>query len=75
MKCSLEKLFERDAKGLYAKALKGEIPSFTGVSDPYEEPLNPELLIESDREDAKTGLRRLLGKLEELGYISKASAQ
>ncbi len=40
----------RDVKGLYKKALKGEIASFTGVSDPYEEPLHPELVIESDRE-------------------------
>jgi adenylylsulfate kinase len=75
VKCSLEKLFERDSKGLYAKALKGEIPSFTGVSDPYEEPLNPELVIESDREDAATSLSQLLIRLEELGYISKVSAQ
>lgn len=72
VKCSLEKLFERDDKGLYAKALKGEIPCFTGVSDPYEEPLNPELVIHSDNEDARASLRRLLNKLEELGYVSKA---
>jgi adenylylsulfate kinase len=71
VKCSLEKLFERDEKGLYAKALKGEIPSFTGVSDPYEEPLNPELVIESDREAASVSLGRLLAKLEQLGYISE----
>ncbi len=74
VKCSLEKLFERDVKGLYAKALKGEIPFFTGVSDPYEEPLNPELVIESDREEVATSVKRLLSKLEELGYISKADA-
>jgi adenylylsulfate kinase len=72
VKCSLEKLFERDAKGLYAQALKGEIPFFTGVSDPYEEPLNPELVIRSDSEDAQTSVQRLLGKLEELGYVLKA---
>lgn len=69
VKCSLEKLVERDAKGLYAKALRGEIPFFTGVSDPYEEPLNPELVIESDRETAADGLRRLLNMLEKLNYI------
>ncbi|HKD66219.1 MAG TPA: adenylyl-sulfate kinase [Candidatus Binataceae bacterium] len=75
VKCSLEKLFERDDKGLYAKALKGEIPSFTGVSDPYEEPLNPELVIESDREAAEVSLARLLSRLEQLGYVSKSAAQ
>jgi adenylylsulfate kinase len=75
VKCSLEKLFERDDKGLYAKALKGELPFFTGVSDPYEEPLNPELVIESDREEAEVSLGRLLARLEELGYISRAPAR
>jgi adenylylsulfate kinase len=74
VKCSLEKLFERDEKGLYAKALKGEIPFFTGVSDPYEEPLSPELVIESDREEVAVSLGRLLAKLEQLGYILKPAA-
>ena len=61
-------------KGLYAKALSGEIPFFTGVSDPYEEPLNPELVIESDREEAETSLMRLLSTLENLNYIPKAGS-
>jgi adenylyl-sulfate kinase len=69
VKCSLQNLVERDTKGLYAKALKGEIPFFTGVSDPYEEPLLPELVIETDRETVEQGLQRLLGTLERLGYI------
>jgi adenylylsulfate kinase len=72
VKCSLEKLVERDDKGLYAKALKGEIPFFTGVSDPYEEPLRPELVIETDREKIEDGLQRLLATLEDLGFIAKA---
>ena len=71
VKCSLEKLVERDVKGLYAKALRGEIPSFTGVSDPYEEPLNPELVIETDREKMKPA-SRLIAKLEQLSYIAAA---
>jgi adenylylsulfate kinase len=74
MKCSLEKLVERDVKGLYKKALKGEIASFTGVSDPYEEPLHPELVIESDRETPADSLGKLLGKLEELNYIRRTEA-
>lgn len=64
MKCSLDKLVERDVKGLYKKALKGEIKSFTGVSDPYEEPLNPELVVESDHETVEQGLSKLLRALE-----------
>jgi adenylylsulfate kinase len=71
VKCSLEKLVERDVKGLYRKALAGEIPFFTGVSDPYEEPLNPELVVESDRESVEESLSKLLGTLQALNYISR----
>src|SRR5947208_1602841 len=60
VKCPLEKLVERDVKGLYKKALSGEIPVFTGVSDPYEEPFNPELVIESDRESIDESFGKLL---------------
>jgi adenylylsulfate kinase len=60
VKCSLDKLVERDVKGLYAKALRGEIKGFTGVSDPYEEPLSPELIVESDRESVQESLQKLL---------------
>src|SRR3989337_2288082 len=49
-KCPVEVLKERDVKGLYAKALRGEIPNFTGVSDPYEEPFDPEVLLQPDKE-------------------------
>ena len=49
VKCPLEVCAERDVKGLYKKALKGEIQGFTGVSDPYEEPLNPDLVVETDK--------------------------
>jgi Adenylylsulphate kinase len=64
VKCPLDALIERDVKGLYKKALKGEIKSFTGVSDPYEEPLNPELVVESDRESVEQSLAKLLRALE-----------
>src|ERR1044071_7282168 len=50
VKCPVPVLAQRDVKGLYAKALKGEIKNFTGVSDPYEEPLHPEIVVESDKE-------------------------
>jgi len=49
VKCSLEECVRRDPKGLYRRALRGEIPNFTGVSDPYEEPLNPELVVDTER--------------------------
>ena len=59
-------------KGLYAKALRGEIKNFTGVSDPYEEPLNPEVVLESDKETEEESLAKVVAKLEELGYLPSA---
>lgn len=70
VKCPLEVCIARDVKGLYRRALAGEIPNFTGISDPYEEPLHPELVIETDQEGPEVSLRRILAKLEELGYLS-----
>src|SRR5262245_17743523 len=69
MKCSIEKLSERDVKGLYKKALAGEIKNFTGVSDPYEEPLNPELILDSGSEKVEQSLQKLLRTLEVANYI------
>ena len=68
-KCPIEVLAERDVKGLYKKALAGEIPNFTGISDPYEEPLNPEVVIETDKQTVEESLNIILAKLEELGYV------
>jgi adenylylsulfate kinase-like enzyme len=63
-------LAERDVKGLYKKALAGEIKNFTGVSDPYEAPLNPEVICNSDgRETPEQSAAKVLAKLVELGYI------
>jgi len=70
MKCSIEKLSERDVKGLYKKALAGEIKNFTGISDPYEEPLNPELVLDSGTENVELSLHKLLRTLEVGNYIS-----
>lgn len=69
VKASLDTCIERDVKGLYKKALAGEIPRFTGVSDPYEEPLNPELVVETHRESPEASAVRIIKKLEELGYV------
>lgn len=70
VKCPIDVLIERDVKGLYKKALAGNLPHFTGVSDPYEEPLNPEILIETNRETPDESAARILAHLEKLGYLS-----
>ncbi|HEY6444236.1 MAG TPA: adenylyl-sulfate kinase [Candidatus Acidoferrales bacterium] len=69
VKASVQKCIERDVKGLYKKALAGEIKGFTGIDDPYEPPLLPELTIETDVETPKESLARIVSGLEELGYI------
>ncbi len=70
----IEVLAERDVKGLYKKALAGEIKNFTGVDDPYEPPLHPEVIINSDRETVETSVSQVLNKLAELGYLPVAEA-
>jgi len=68
-KASLDALVERDVKGLYKKALAGEIQGFTGVSDPYEEPENPEVVVETDKETIEESLAKIVRKLEKLGCV------
>jgi adenylyl-sulfate kinase len=70
--CPLEILVERDVKGLYKKALAGEIANFTGVSDPYEEPLHPEVMVDTGTESPEQSLAKIVSKLEELGYLPTA---
>lgn len=65
----LEVCAERDVKGLYKKAFAGEIKEFTGVSDPYEAPVAPELHIRTDEEEPNESARRVVEKLEKLGYL------
>ena len=70
MEAPLDVLAERDVKGLYRRAMAGEIPSFTGVTDTYEPPLDPEITCHSDgRETPEQSAARVLARLEELGYI------
>ncbi len=69
---SLETLIERDVKGLYKKAIAGEIPNFTGISDPYEAPENPDVMIDSGTETIEESLDKVLRKLEQLGYVPPA---
>jgi adenylylsulfate kinase len=69
VKASLETCIKRDVKGMYKKAMAGEIKEFTGVSDPYEEPLKPELLIETDNESLEESTQEVLRRMQDLGYL------
>jgi adenylyl-sulfate kinase len=75
VKCPIDELVKRDVKGLYEKAIRGEIPNFTGVSDPYEEPLNPEVTVETDKETVEESVAKVVAALEERGYIQPAAAR
>ncbi len=67
--CPVEVCAKRDVKGLYKKAYSGEIPQFTGVSDPYEPPTAPELTLRTNEEDPEDSAKKVIAKLEELGYL------
>ncbi len=72
VKASVEVCAERDVKGLYAKAFAGEIKEFTGVSDPYEPPLTPEMVLETEKESPEDSAGKVLALLEERGLIPEA---
>jgi adenylylsulfate kinase len=72
VKASVDVCIERDPKGLYEKALKGEIKEFTGVSDPYEEPLDPELTLETETESPEESAGKIITLLEERQLIPAA---
>jgi len=69
---SLETCIQRDTKGLYARAIAGEIPHFTGISDPYEAPTAPEVIVQQTPETVEQSLARVLGALEARGLIPQA---
>jgi adenylyl-sulfate kinase len=71
---SVDEAARRDVKGLYEKALKGEIQNFTGVNDPYEKPENPEILIDADLQSPEESARQILAYLEENDLIPAAVA-
>jgi ATP sulfurylase/adenylyl-sulfate kinase len=71
VRCPLDTLVERDVKGLYKKALAGEIANFTGVSDPYEEPLHPEVVCDTSRESLPQSLSKVVDQLERLGHLER----
>lgn len=72
IEASVEECAKRDVKGLYAKAFAGEIKEFTGVSDPYEPPLNPEITLHTESEEPEESARRLIQYLEERDLIPAA---
>jgi adenylyl-sulfate kinase len=74
LECAIEELVRRDRKGLYAKALRGEISHFTGVSDPYEPPLDPEVHLHTDEGGVSESLDRILRSLEARALIEPSRA-
>ena len=70
VECPVEVLAERDVKGLYKRALAGEIPNFTGVTDPYEPPLHPEVTVNSSQETPEQSVENIWATLERLGLIT-----
>jgi adenylyl-sulfate kinase len=68
--CPLEICEQRDVKGLYRKARAGEIPQFTGISDPYEPPVNPEIHLHTDQENPEQDVAIIFERLSELGYLA-----
>jgi adenylylsulfate kinase len=73
VKASVEECEKRDVKGLYAKARAGEIKEFTGVSDPYEPPKDPELVIETESQTPEESAQQILDYLEERELIPPAA--
>jgi adenylylsulfate kinase len=69
VRCPIEELTRRDVKGLYEKALRGEITNFTGISDPYEPPAHPEVIVDTDRERVEESVEKILAVLQERGYL------
>ena len=74
VRTSMPVLIERDVKGMYKKALAGEIKNFTGVNDPYEAPNNPELIVDTDQESVDESVAKVIHLLEERGYIPRETA-
>lgn len=72
VECSVEECARRDVKGMYAKAFAGEIKEFTGVSDPYESPENPEIVCNTAEETLEESVAKVIAYLEEHDYIPTA---
>lgn len=71
VKCDISVCIERDVKGLYKLALKGDILNFTGISDPYEPPQTPEVIVETDKETPDQSISKIMEVFKALGYIQQ----
>jgi adenylylsulfate kinase len=71
VKCSLETCEKRDPKGLYTKAALGQIKDLTGPQEPYEEPVNPEVTVDTERFTAEDSVKRILSTVTELGLLAR----
>jgi adenylyl-sulfate kinase len=69
VKCPVELCIKRDVKGMYKKALNGEIENFTGVSHPYEDPKNPEIVVNTDKQTQQESADIIIKKLQEMKYL------
>jgi len=67
--CPLEVLIQRDPKGLYKRAMEGSIQNLSGISDPYEEPVSPEIVVETAQETIAQSTGRILAGLKQMGFI------
>ncbi len=65
----VEECIQRDVKGMYAKALAGEIKGFTGIDDPYEAPDNPELIVDTDKETVEESVQKVLAEMKKRGFL------
>jgi adenylylsulfate kinase len=70
-KCDLKECIKRDPKGNYKKALAGEIKNYTGIDDPYEEPRNPEVVVETDKSTPEECARKIMKRLEEMNFLEE----
>lgn len=69
VRCSVEECIKRDVKGMYKKALAGEINGFTGIDDPYEAPPKPELIVDTDVETLDESVQKVLDTMKKMGYL------
>lgn len=74
VRCSLDELVRRDVKGLYKKAIAGELQHFTGVSDPYEAPESPDVIVDSESESVEESVGAILAELKRRGYLSQLNS-
>jgi bifunctional enzyme CysN/CysC len=71
VRCSLQTCIQRDPRGLYKRAIDGELPQLTGINSPYEEPLNPDIVLDTEHESIEENLRAILGMMKSKGIIRK----